>query len=176
MNSDFVAPAGCLANFADNGQLSIFRQLVDAQDGTAYQLPPAPDHLHVTLPEALDDGALVASQIPLSSAEMPHVMTLAPGGVGLQSPPPIRSFDGVESPADEIYDRNESDHDPRHPLLSRCTSHRCVELGGLRRYGFGRVRCLATPATPSRWRNRAGLPIIRYRRQAQPLRRAGIHH
>ena len=44
MNSDFVALKERLANFADNGQLSIFSgNWFDAEDGTAYQLPPELD-------------------------------------------------------------------------------------------------------------------------------------
>ena len=43
-NSDFVALKERLSTFADNGQLSIFSgNWFDAEDGTAYQLPPELD-------------------------------------------------------------------------------------------------------------------------------------
>ena len=44
MNSDFAALKERLASFADNGQLSIFSgNWFDAEEGTAYQLPPELD-------------------------------------------------------------------------------------------------------------------------------------
>lgn len=44
MNSDFVALKEASGEFADNGQPSIFSgNWFDAEDGTAYQLPPELD-------------------------------------------------------------------------------------------------------------------------------------
>ena len=82
MNSDFVALKERLANFADNGQLSIFSgNWFDAEDGTAYQLPPELDLICTAhYLEALTMQAKASQISAIIGGKMPHVMTLVPGG------------------------------------------------------------------------------------------------
>ena len=140
MNSDFVALKERLANFADNGQLSIFSgNWFDAEDGTAYQLPPELDLICTAhYLEALTMQAKASQISAIIGGKMPHVMTLVPGGTAFV--PTDQKLDELKALADEIYDWS-SRHDPRHPCY-RAVLHRCVELGkGLRPLcGLGRVR------------------------------------
>ena len=88
MNSDFVALKERLANFADNGQLSIFSgNWFDAEDGTGLQAAArARPHLHGSHFEALQMQAKASQISAIIGGKMPHVMTLVPGGTASSSP------------------------------------------------------------------------------------------
>lgn len=81
-NSDFAAVATRLSKFAQNGQLSIFSgNWFDADDGTAYALPPEANLLLTThYLEALQMQSKASEIAGLLGGKMPHVMTLVPGG------------------------------------------------------------------------------------------------
>ena len=108
MNSDFVALKERLANFADNGQLSIFSgNWFDAEDGTAYQLPPELDLICTAhYLEALTMQAKASQISAIIGGKMPHVMTLVPGGTAFV--PTDQKLDELKALADEIYDWVES--------------------------------------------------------------------
>ena len=103
MNSDFVALKERLANFADNGQLSIFSgNWFDAEDGTAYQLPPELDLICTAhYLEALTMQAKASQISAIIGGKMPHVMTLVPGGTAFV--PTDQKLDELKALADEIY-------------------------------------------------------------------------
>ena len=81
-NTDFAALAERLTKFAKNGQLSIFSgNWFDADEGTAYKLPPEADLLLTShYLEALQMQSKASEIAGLLGGKMPHVMTLIPGG------------------------------------------------------------------------------------------------
>ena len=91
INSDFGQLKERLKNFADNGQLSIFSgNWFDAEDGTAYQLPPELDLICTAhYLEALTMQAKASQISAILGGKMPHVMTLVPAA--RPSCPPTRS-------------------------------------------------------------------------------------
>ena len=102
-NSDFVALKERLSTFADNGQLSIFSgNWFDAEDGTAYQLPPELDLICTAhYLEALTMQAKASQISAVLGGKMPHVMTLVPGGTAFV--PTDQKLDELKGLADEIY-------------------------------------------------------------------------
>ena len=103
MNSDFVALKERLAAFAANGQLSIFSgNWFDADDGTAYKLPPELDLICTAhYLEALKMQAKASEVAALLGGKMPHVMTLIPGGTSFV--PTQQKLDDLKALCDEIY-------------------------------------------------------------------------
>ena len=103
MNSDFVALKERLATFAANGQLSIFSgNWFDADDGTAYKLPPELDLICTAhYLEALKMQAKASEVAALLGGKMPHVMTLIPGGTSFV--PTESKLDDLKALCDEIY-------------------------------------------------------------------------
>ncbi|HIS40345.1 MAG TPA: nickel-dependent hydrogenase large subunit [Candidatus Aphodovivens avistercoris] len=103
MNSDFVALKKRLEAFASNGQLSIFSgNWFDADDGTAYTLPPELDLICTAhYLEALRMQAKASEVAALLSGKMPHVMTLIPGGTSFV--PTQQKLDDLMALCDEIY-------------------------------------------------------------------------
>lgn len=102
-NSDFVALKARLTNFADNGQLSIFSgNWFDADDGTAYALPPELDLICTAhYLEALKMQARASEVAALLGGKMPHVMTLLPGGTAFV--PTEQKLDDLKYMVEEIY-------------------------------------------------------------------------
>ncbi len=103
MNSDFVALKERLSAFAANGQLSIFSgNWFDADDGTAYKLPPELDLICTAhYLEALKMQAKASEVAALLGGKMPHVMTLIPGGTSFV--PTQQKLDDLKALCDEIY-------------------------------------------------------------------------
>ena len=103
MNTDFVALKERLAAFAANGQLSIFSgNWFDADDGTAYKLPPELDLICTAhYLEALKMQAKASEVAALLGGKMPHVMTLIPGGTSFV--PTQQKLDDLKALCDEIY-------------------------------------------------------------------------
>ena len=103
MNSDFVALKERLSAFAANGQLSIFSgNWFDADDGTAYNLPPELDLICTAhYLEALKMQAKASEVAALLGGKMPHVMTLIPGGTSFV--PTQQKLDDLKALCDEIY-------------------------------------------------------------------------
>lgn len=104
MNSDFVALKERLANFADNGQLSIFSgNWFDADEGTGYKLPPALDLICTAhYLEALKMQALASEIAALLGGKMPHVMTIIPGGTAFV--PTSQKLDDLKYMVEDLYD------------------------------------------------------------------------
>ena len=102
-NSDFVALKERLSAFAANGQLSIFSgNWFDADDGTAYKLPPELDLICTAhYLEALKMQAKASEVAALLGGKMPHVMTLIPGGTSFV--PTQQKLDDLKALCDEIY-------------------------------------------------------------------------
>ena len=103
MNSDFFALKERLANFAANGQLSIFSgNWFEAEDKTGYRLPPALDLICTAhYLEALTMQAKASEISALLGGKMPHVMTLIPGGTAFV--PTAQKLDDLKYLVDEIY-------------------------------------------------------------------------
>lgn len=103
MNTDFVALKERLSAFAANGQLSIFSgNWFDADDGTAYNLPPELDLICTAhYLEALKMQAKASEVSALLGGKMPHVMTLIPGGTSFV--PTQSKLDDLKALCDEIY-------------------------------------------------------------------------
>ena len=103
MNTDFVALQEHLSAFAANGQLSIFSgNWFDADDGTAYKLPPELDLICTAhYLEALKMQAKASEVAALLGGKMPHVMTLIPGGTSFV--PTQQKLDDLKALCDEIY-------------------------------------------------------------------------
>ncbi|OUO90835.1 Ni,Fe-hydrogenase I large subunit [Gordonibacter sp. An230] len=102
-NSDFVALKERLSAFADNGQLSIFSgNWFDAEDGTAYTLPPELDLICTAhYLEALTMQAKASEISALLGGKMPHIMTLVPGGTSFV--PTDQKLDDLKGLVDELY-------------------------------------------------------------------------
>ena len=102
-NSDFVQLQQRLQAFAANGQLSIFSgNWFDADDGTAYKLPPELDLICTAhYLEALKMQAKASEVAALLGGKMPHVMTLIPGGTSFV--PTEQKLDDLKALCDEIY-------------------------------------------------------------------------
>lgn len=107
-HSDLVALKERLATFAANGQLSIFSgNWFDADDGTAYKLPPELDLICTAhYLEALKMQAKASEVAALLGGKMPHVMTLIPGGTSFV--PTQSKLDDLKALCDEIYNWVES--------------------------------------------------------------------
>ncbi len=103
-NTDFVALQERLSTFAANGQLSIFSgNWFDADDGTAYALPPELDLICTAhYLEALKMQAKASEVAALLGGKMPHVMTLIPGGTSFI--PTDEKLDDLKALCDEIYE------------------------------------------------------------------------
>lgn len=103
MDSDFVALKERLANFADNGQLSIFSgNWFDADEGTGYKLPPALDLICTAhYLEALRMQALASEIAALLGGKMPHVMTIIPGGTAFV--PTSQKLDDLKYMVEDLY-------------------------------------------------------------------------
>ncbi len=140
-NSDFVALKERLANFADNGQLSIFSgNWFDAEDGTAYKLPPELDLICTAhYLEALQMQAKASQMSRYHRRQDAARHDAHPGRHGVRAH--RAEARRLCSLADEIYDWVERHDDPRH-ACHRAVLHRRAQLGqGLRPLrGLGRVR------------------------------------
>ena len=103
MDSDFVSLKERLSKFADNGQLSIFSgNWFDADDGTAYTLPPELDLICTAhYLEALKMQARASEVAALLGGKMPHVMTLMPGGTAFV--PTSQKLDDLKYMVEDIY-------------------------------------------------------------------------
>lgn len=103
MDSDFVSLKERLSKFADNGQLSIFSgNWFDADDGTAYTLPPELDLICTAhYLEALKMQARASEVAALLGGKMPHVMTLIPGGTAFV--PTSQKLDDLKYMVEDIY-------------------------------------------------------------------------
>lgn len=103
-NSDLAALQRRLKTFAQNGQLSIFSgNWFDAEDGTAYKLPPELDLICTAhYLEALKIQAKSSEIAALLGGKMPHVMTLIPGGTAFV--PTAQKLDDLKALVDEVYD------------------------------------------------------------------------
>ena len=97
MNSDFAQVQERLKKFAANGQLSIFSgNWFDAEDGTAYTMPPELDLICTAhYLEALKMQARSSEVAGLLGGKMPHVMTIIPGGT---------AFVPTAQKLDDLYD------------------------------------------------------------------------
>ena len=104
MNSDFAQVQERLKKFAANGQLSIFSgNWFDAEDGTAYTMPPELDLICTAhYLEALKMQARSSEVAGLLGGKMPHVMTIIPGGTAFV--PTAQKLDDLWAMVNEIYD------------------------------------------------------------------------
>ena len=104
MNSDFAQVQARLKKFAANGQLSIFSgNWFDAEDGTAYKMPPELDLICTAhYLEALKMQARSSEVAGLLGGKMPHVMTIIPGGTAFV--PTAQKLDDLWAMVNEIYD------------------------------------------------------------------------
>ena len=104
MNSDFAQVQERLKKFAANGQLSIFSgNWFDAEDGTAYTMPPELDLICTAhYLEALKMQARSSEVAGLLGGKMPHVMTIIPGGTAFVPTP--QKLDDLWAMVNEIYD------------------------------------------------------------------------
>ena len=104
MNSDFAQVQERLKKFAANGQLSIFSgNWFDADDGTAYKMPPELDLICTAhYLEALKMQARSSEVAGLLGGKMPHVMTIIPGGTAFV--PTAQKLDDLWAMVNEIYD------------------------------------------------------------------------
>ena len=104
MNSDFAQVQERLKKFAANGQLSIFSgNWFDAEDGTAYTMPPELDLICTAhYLEALKMQARSSEIAGLLGGKMPHVMTIIPGGTAFV--PTAQKLDDLWAMVNEIYD------------------------------------------------------------------------
>ena len=104
MNSDFAQVQERLKKFAANGQLSIFSgNWFDAEDGTAYTMPPELDLICTAhYLEALKMQARSSEEAGLLGGKMPHVMTIIPGGTAFV--PTAQKLDDLWAMVNEIYD------------------------------------------------------------------------
>ena len=104
MNSDFAQVQERLKKFAANGQLSIFSgNWFDAEDGTAYTMPPELDLICTAhYLEALQMQARSSEVAGLLGGKMPHVMTIIPGGTAFV--PTAQKLDDLWAMVNEIYD------------------------------------------------------------------------
>ena len=102
--SDYGALKARLEKFAANGQLSIFSgNWFDAEDGTAYKLPPELDLICTAhYLEALKMQAKSSEIAALLGGKMPHVMTIIPGGTAFV--PTAQKLDDLKYLVDEVYD------------------------------------------------------------------------
>ena len=102
--SDLGAVKARLEKFAANGQLSIFSgNWFDAEDGTAYKMPPELDLIATShYLEALKMQARSSEIAALLGGKMPHVMTIIPGGTAFI--PTAQKLDDLKYMVDEIYD------------------------------------------------------------------------
>ena len=93
-----------LKKFAANGQLSIFSgNWFDAEDGTAYTMPPELDLICTAhYLEALKMQARSSEIAGLLGGKMPHVMTIIPGGTAFV--PTSQKLDDLWAMVNEIYD------------------------------------------------------------------------
>ena len=100
------------APIARNMDLSTYKNVAitgwfDAEDGTAYQLPPELDLICTAhYLEALTMQAKASQISAIIGGKMPHVMTLVPGGTAFV--PTDQKLDELKALADEIYDWVES--------------------------------------------------------------------
>ena len=104
MFSDFGKVQERLQTFAANGQLSIFSgNWFDAEDGTAYKMPPELDLICTAhYLEALKYQARSSEVAALLGGKMPHVMTITPGGTAFV--PTAQKLDDLWAMVNEIYD------------------------------------------------------------------------
>ncbi|NPD30615.1 nickel-dependent hydrogenase large subunit [Eggerthellaceae bacterium zg-1084] len=104
VTSDFSELKKRLQAFAENGQLSIFSgNWFDAEDGTAYRLPPELDLICTAhYLEALRFQAKSSEISALLGGKMPHIMTLLPGGTSFV--PTAQKLDDLRALTHEIYD------------------------------------------------------------------------
>ena len=104
MNRDFAQVQERLKKFAANGQLSIFSgNWFDAEDGTAYTMPPELDLICTAhYLEALKMQARSSEVAGLLGGKMPHVMTIIPGGTAFV--PTAQKLDDLWAMVNEIYD------------------------------------------------------------------------
>ena len=104
MNSDFAQVQERLKKFAANGQLSIFSgNWFDAEDGTAYTMPPELDLICTAhYLEALKMQARSSEVAGLLGGKMPHVTTIIPGGTAFV--PTAQKLDDLWAMVNEIYD------------------------------------------------------------------------
>ena len=104
MNSDFAQVQERLKKFAANGQLSIFSgNWFDAEDGTAYTMPPELDLICTAhYLEALKMQARSSEVAGLLGGKMPHVMTIIPGGTAFV--PTAQKLEDLWAMVNEIYD------------------------------------------------------------------------
>lgn len=104
INSDFTALKTRLQAFAENGQLSIFSgNWFDAEDGTAYKLPPELDLICTAhYLEALKFQAKSSEISALLGGKMPHIMTLIPGGTSFV--PTAQKLDDLRALCHEVYE------------------------------------------------------------------------
>jgi hydrogenase large subunit len=93
-----------LKAFAANGQLSIFSgNWFDADEGTAYTLPPELDLICTAhYLEALKYQARASEICALLGGKMPHVMTIIPGGTAFVPTP--QKLDDLWAMVNEVYD------------------------------------------------------------------------
>ncbi len=103
-NTDFVQLHDRLNNFAKNNQLSIFSgNWFDAEDGTAYTLPPELDLICTAhYLEALDMQAKASQIAGLLGGKMPHIMSSVPGGTTFV--PTSQKLDDLKYMVDDLYD------------------------------------------------------------------------
>ncbi|MEG0776070.1 MAG: nickel-dependent hydrogenase large subunit, partial [Raoultibacter sp.] len=104
MGSDFKALQQRLTTFASNKQLSIFSgNWFDADDGTAYKLPPELDLIATAhYLEALQMQSKASEIAGLLGGKMPHIMTLIPGGTTFV--PTEQTIDDLNALVNELYD------------------------------------------------------------------------
>lgn len=104
VDTDFGKLKARLGAFADNGQLSIFSgNWFDAEEGTAYRLPPELDLLCTAhYLEGLKYQARSSEIAALLGGKMPHVMTLIPGGTSFV--PTSQKLNDLRALCHEIYD------------------------------------------------------------------------
>ncbi len=102
--TDFGALKEKLAAFAANGQLSIFSgNWFDADDGTAFKLPPEADLICTAhYLEALKMQARASQISGILGGKMPHMVTLIPGGTAFV--PTEQKLDDLNALVNELYD------------------------------------------------------------------------